>query len=125
METIPVDTDYPGHNGGTLTKQVKQDDKAHHTNPEENNISGAGTDNENSILLENENIVASDVITTETELQQHGVVAQAEAVPNNVEDVPKLPTELEKYWDSVNENPNDFTGWTYLLQYVEQEVCIK
>lgn len=32
------------------------------------------------------------------------------------------PTELDKYWSAVNENPTDFTGWTYLLQYVEQEV---
>jgi hypothetical protein len=31
-------------------------------------------------------------------------------------------SELEKYWKSVKENPSDFTGWTYLLQYVEQEV---
>lgn len=32
-------------------------------------------------------------------------------------------TELDKYWNAVRSNPNDFTGWTYLLQYVEQEVC--
>ena len=35
----------------------------------------------------------------------------------------KESTELEKYWKAVRENPADFTGWTYLLQYVEQEVC--
>ena len=38
---------------------------------------------------------------------------------------PKPSTEvspLEKYWNAVRDNPNDFTGWTYLLQYVEQEV---
>lgn len=29
--------------------------------------------------------------------------------------------ELEKYWQVVRTNPADFTGWTYLLQYVEQE----
>ncbi|XP_064621986.1 pre-mRNA-processing factor 39-like [Lineus longissimus] len=29
--------------------------------------------------------------------------------------------ELEKYWKAVKNNPADFTGWTYLLQYVEQE----
>lgn len=32
--------------------------------------------------------------------------------------------ELEKYWKAVKEDPSDFTGWTYLLQYVDQEVCI-
>ena len=34
-------------------------------------------------------------------------------------------TELEKYWKAVNENPTDFTGWTYLLQFVEQEVWLQ
>jgi len=29
---------------------------------------------------------------------------------------------LEQYWKAVRDNPSDFTGWTYLLQYVEQEV---
>ncbi|XP_021920001.1 pre-mRNA-processing factor 39 isoform X3 [Zootermopsis nevadensis] len=29
--------------------------------------------------------------------------------------------ELEKYWKAVKEDPSDFTGWTYLLQYVDQE----
>ncbi|XP_017784067.1 PREDICTED: pre-mRNA-processing factor 39 [Nicrophorus vespilloides] len=32
----------------------------------------------------------------------------------------KLP-ELDKYWKAVNDDPADFTGWTYLLQYVDQE----
>ncbi|KAJ4450423.1 hypothetical protein ANN_01847 [Periplaneta americana] len=30
--------------------------------------------------------------------------------------------ELEKYWKAVKEDPSDFTGWTYLLQYVDQEL---
>ncbi|KAL1500737.1 hypothetical protein ABEB36_006183 [Hypothenemus hampei] len=34
--------------------------------------------------------------------------------------VKKLP-ELDKYWKAVNDDPTDFTGWTYLLQYVDQE----
>lgn len=40
---------------------------------------------------------------------------------------PKKKTlpELEKYWKAVNEDPSDFTGWTYLLQYVDQEVIRK
>ncbi|KAH3847692.1 pre-mRNA-processing factor 39-like [Dreissena polymorpha] len=36
-------------------------------------------------------------------------------------DVKVASAELEKYWKPVKSNPNDFTGWTYLLQYVEQE----
>lgn len=37
---------------------------------------------------------------------------------------PKKKTlpDLDKYWKVVNDDPTDFTGWTYLLQYVDQEV---
>ena len=38
------------------------------------------------------------------------------------EEEKRKETELEKYWRAVKENSMDFTGWTYLLQYVEQEV---
>lgn len=34
----------------------------------------------------------------------------------------KVLPELDKYWKVVNDDPTDFTGWTYLLQYVDQEV---
>lgn len=33
----------------------------------------------------------------------------------------KLP-DLEKYWRVVKDDATDFTGWTYLLQYVDSEV---
>lgn len=33
--------------------------------------------------------------------------------------------DLDKYWKAVNDDPADFTGWTYLLQYVDQEVMIE
>ena len=35
------------------------------------------------------------------------------------------PSALEKFWKAVRDNPSDFTGWTYLLQYVEQQVRLK
>lgn len=41
------------------------------------------------------------------------------------ESVKQKPTEVDKYWKPVKSNPGDFTGWTYLLQYVEQEVSIQ
>jgi pre-mRNA-processing factor 39 len=37
------------------------------------------------------------------------------------EEKKKLP-ELDKYWKAVKDDSSDFTGWTYLLQYVDQEV---
>uniref|UniRef100_H9G8F5 Pre-mRNA processing factor 39 n=1 Tax=Anolis carolinensis TaxID=28377 RepID=H9G8F5_ANOCA len=32
-----------------------------------------------------------------------------------------FPLEFDKFWNVVETNPQDFTGWVYLLQYVEQE----
>ncbi len=34
-------------------------------------------------------------------------------------DEKKRPPELEKFWKAVTDDPADFTGWTYLLQYVD------
>ncbi|XP_026674296.1 pre-mRNA-processing factor 39 isoform X2 [Ceratina calcarata] len=55
------------------------------------------------------------LLLTETDASD----AKQEAKPAS----PKKKTlpELEKYWKAVNEDPSDFTGWTYLLQYVDQE----
>lgn len=33
-----------------------------------------------------------------------------------------FPADFDKFWKVVETNPQDFTGWVYLLQYVEQEV---
>ena len=35
---------------------------------------------------------------------------------------PQLPSEFEKLFKGCEDNPEDFNGWVYLLQYVEQEV---
>ncbi|XP_069064821.1 pre-mRNA-processing factor 39 isoform X1 [Pleurodeles waltl] len=37
------------------------------------------------------------------------------------EELLPFPTEFATYWKVVEENSQDFSGWTYLLQYVEQE----
>ncbi|XP_039980788.1 pre-mRNA-processing factor 39 isoform X1 [Xiphias gladius] len=34
---------------------------------------------------------------------------------------PQLPSDFEKLFKGCEENPEDFNGWVYLLQYVEQE----
>ncbi|KAL7388651.1 hypothetical protein ABVT39_018591 [Epinephelus coioides] len=34
---------------------------------------------------------------------------------------PEPPSEFEKLYKACEENPEDFNGWVYLLQYVEQE----
>lgn len=32
-------------------------------------------------------------------------------------------SEFHRLWKAVTDNPFDFTSWTELLQYCEQEVC--
>lgn len=35
-----------------------------------------------------------------------------------------LPADFERLWKAAHDNPQDFTSWTDLLQYCEQEVCV-
>ena len=35
----------------------------------------------------------------------------------------ELPADFERLWKTTQDNPHDFTCWTDLLQYCEQEVC--
>ncbi|XP_078284321.1 pre-mRNA-processing factor 39-like [Rhinoraja longicauda] len=42
-------------------------------------------------------------------------------LPETEDTAPPYPTDFDKYWKIVEDNPYDFTGWTYVLQYVEQE----
>lgn len=35
----------------------------------------------------------------------------------------ELPADFERLWKTAHDNPQDFTSWTDLLQYCEQEVC--
>ncbi|CAN9507709.1 unnamed protein product [Ophioblennius macclurei] len=35
--------------------------------------------------------------------------------------LPDVPSEFERLYKGCEENPDDFNGWVYLLQYVEQE----
>ncbi|XP_040399529.1 pre-mRNA-processing factor 39-like isoform X2 [Cygnus olor] len=37
------------------------------------------------------------------------------------EAAPGYPPDFEKFWRAARDNPHDFTAWTELLQYVEQE----
>ena len=35
----------------------------------------------------------------------------------------ELPADFERLWKAAHDSPQDFTSWTDLLQYCEQEVC--
>lgn len=52
------------------------------------------------------------------ELEEPSKETEEIAVPPE----PELPAEFEKLLKGCDENPEDFNGWVYLLQYVEQEV---
>ena len=47
---------------------------------------------------------------------------EEEEEDDDEEEEEKENPELNKYWKAVKENPTDFTAWTYLLQFVEQNV---
>lgn len=44
--------------------------------------------------------------------------------PAAVEEEGELPADFERLWKAAHDNPQDFTSWTDLLQYCEQEVCL-
>ena len=34
-----------------------------------------------------------------------------------------MPAELIKFWKAVQDDPKDFTGWTYLLQGITYKIA--
>lgn len=44
------------------------------------------------------------------------------SAPSAEESEKDLPADFERLWLAAHENPPDFTSWTDLLQYCEQEV---
>ena len=85
---------------------------------------------ESSDVATEEGKVDEVIIPTITESSEG--IAEPEASPRaspspieaveNVEAAVKGPTrsaELNKLWKTVEANPSDFTGWTYLLQHVD------
>ncbi|KAJ7345350.1 hypothetical protein JRQ81_001300 [Phrynocephalus forsythii] len=52
---------------------------------------------------------------------EKAAAAAEEEEEEEEEEEPSFPPEFEKFWNVVETNPQDFTGWVYLLQYVEQE----
>ncbi len=61
--------------------------------------------------------------TTERATESEQKLENVGEVKSSQDEVETAINEQElKYWSAVNENPQDFTSWTYLLQFVEQEV---
>ncbi|XP_067877610.1 pre-mRNA-processing factor 39-like [Heterodontus francisci] len=58
---------------------------------------------------------------TTASLDEYGQGSSEYGVIDSEDSIPPYPVDFEKYWKIVEDNPYDFTGWTYVLQYVEQE----
>uniref|UniRef100_A0A8D0BLH7 Pre-mRNA-processing factor 39 n=1 Tax=Salvator merianae TaxID=96440 RepID=A0A8D0BLH7_SALMN len=58
--------------------------------------------------------------SAQEERHQEGEAEEADTIKTD-DPEPSFPPEFEKFWKVVETNPQDFTGWVYLLQYVEQE----
>ncbi|XP_067831781.1 pre-mRNA-processing factor 39-like isoform X2 [Heptranchias perlo] len=54
-------------------------------------------------------------------LDEYGQASSEYGAIESEDSTPPYPADFEKYWKIVEDNPYDFTGWTYVLQYVEQE----
>uniref|UniRef100_A0A8C0ANA7 Pre-mRNA-processing factor 39 n=1 Tax=Buteo japonicus TaxID=224669 RepID=A0A8C0ANA7_9AVES len=54
-------------------------------------------------------------------LEEKPEVALAPSLPPAEEPTLTYPLDFEKFWQAARNNPHDFTAWTELLQYVEQE----
>ncbi|XP_078351980.1 pre-mRNA-processing factor 39-like isoform X1 [Oculina patagonica] len=65
-----------------------------------------------------------NVDTNMTETKENGAITESheDSTDAPVVEEKEVVNEQElKYWKAVKENPADFTSWTYLLQFVEQE----
>ncbi|XP_015440277.1 PREDICTED: pre-mRNA-processing factor 39 isoform X1 [Dufourea novaeangliae] len=107
-------------------KKKKSGIKAMSKTPEKKNKAEGG--NKRKLNAEGEYDPSSPTSENndETPAKKVALSAEADTGDNKQEIKPASPKkktlpELEKYWKAVNEDPSDFTGWTYLLQYVDQE----
>lgn len=98
------------------------------------NSSNGSTDNNGSEVVVGQSADFSTEIMNVTEMEQSpdgspnvNATIEENEITNAV-DLPVIeteanfPPEYEKFWKTIENNPQDFTGWVYLLQYVEQEV---
>ncbi|XP_073433884.1 pre-mRNA-processing factor 39 [Dendrobates tinctorius] len=70
---------------------------------------------------DNADILEVTAMEQSPEQDTNSDVEEAAEPPEKVEPELPLPPEFDKYWKAVEANPEDFTTWTYMLHYVEQE----
>ncbi|XP_005561234.1 pre-mRNA-processing factor 39 isoform X2 [Macaca fascicularis] len=98
------------------------------------NSSNGSTGNSSEVVVEHPTDFSTEIMNV-TEMEQspddspnvnasteESEMASAVDLPVTLtETEANFPPEYEKFWKTVENNPQDFTGWVYLLQYVEQE----
>lgn len=105
------------------------------TEDEKPTVSNENTDNSAETATEEQQMDFSTEIIGVTEMEQSPDSSpdlNAENMQESeIPDIESLqttdieagfPPDFDKFWKVVEDNPQDFTGWVYLLQYVEQEV---
>lgn len=102
-------------------------------------VSNDSTGNGTETATEEQHMDFSTEIMSVTEMEQspdsspdlNEENAQEEGEIPNIESLQTtdiesgFPPDFDKFWKVVEDNPQDFTGWVYLLQYVEQEVSTR
>ncbi|XP_071413247.1 pre-mRNA-processing factor 39 isoform X1 [Pithys albifrons albifrons] len=104
------------------------------TEEEQPTVGSAGTDTGAEPAAEEQHMDFSTEIMSVTEMEQspasspglHEESTQESEIPNmeglqTTDSEAAFPPDFDKFWKVVEDNPQDFTGWVYLLQYVEQE----
>lgn len=78
----------------------------------------------NTAVKESGNVAFGSGVDAEmAEEKQNGEASEERESSTEASASEEVVNEQElKYWKAVKENPADFTSWTYLLQFVEQEV---
>ncbi|XP_041814326.1 pre-mRNA-processing factor 39 isoform X2 [Chelmon rostratus] len=93
----------------------------HKTEPGESPQDGQGMNVESEAAAQHE----GQEETTAPQVTEDGMELEEPSKETTEESTvpaePQLPSEFEKLFKGCEENPDDFNGWVYLLQYVEQE----
>lgn len=111
------------------------ENSAENAEEEKPTVSNESTDNGAEAAPEEQQMDFSTEIMSVTEMEQspdsspdlNEENTQEGEIPNmeglQTSDIEAcFPPDFDKFWKVVEDNPQDFTGWVYLLQYVEQEV---
>lgn len=115
-----------GHSQSSMEQKSglseQHDNSAHvdENQPETNGEAAEGHLQQSEVSSEKQAETGSSDSSANMELED-GSKEGSEVVDASVSK-PSLPSDFERLYKVVEDDPEDFNGWVYLLQYVEQEV---